>query len=126
MVSRYCAVIALLGLAAAPLFATPKPAPAAAPVPQVVGHSVVLAWGSSPDTVDGYNVYRAPDCSTAGTKVNTAVVSGLAFTDASMKPGAYAYKVTATAGGAESAPSNCANAVILPAAPTGVRVTSSN
>ena len=88
-------------------------------------HSVSLSWGASPDAGANpsltYNVYRAASgCTGTPTfsKLNTASVSGTSFSDLSVSVGnTYCYEVTAVLNGLESAPSNSAPAVILPAAP---------
>lgn len=118
-----CCLILSGGLVA---FSSSVPAaPAAAPTPQVVGHSVTLTLQGSPDADgsggQGYTFYRATACTGAGfAKLNTALVAGLVFTDAGLKPGAYCYRATFSYGGAESVPSNTAPVVLLPAAPSAL------
>src|ERR1700682_5201994 len=94
-------------------------------------HSVSLSWTASTDNVAGYNIYRlAGACPTSGstgfTKITAAIVTGTTYTDSSITPGAYCYYATSTLNGAESAPSNFASAVILPAPPTALSTTGTN
>jgi hypothetical protein len=110
----------------AELVATPDPEPAA---PQVSGggHSVSLSWTASIDAAANpsltYSVYRATgSCTATFTKINTNVTLSV-YTDPSMQPGSYCYKVTSVLNGAESVFSNSASAVILPAPPTNAAVT---
>jgi fibronectin type 3 domain-containing protein len=70
-------------------------------VPTGTPHSVTLSWQApSPvggsGTISGYNVYRSPATSAATfTKLNTAVATGLTFTDAGVSAGtSYSYCVT--------------------------------
>jgi hypothetical protein len=96
-------------------------------------HSASLSWNASPDAAAnsslGYNVYRisgaCPASGTAGfTKLNATPVATTTFTDATVGLGSFCYYVTATLNGAESVPSNTASAVILPGAPTLLKLTS--
>ncbi len=88
-------------------------------------HSVSLQWNPSSDSGVGYNLYRmegaCPSSGTAGfSKITASPVTGTAYTDSAVGPGAYCYYATAVLNGAESVPSNFASAVILPAAPTSL------
>lgn len=78
---------------------------------------VVLQWTASTSSVAGYNVYRGTQSGGPYTKLNTSVVTGTTYTDASVQGGATYYYVTTSVsgGGMESADSNQAEAV-LPAA----------
>lgn len=73
---------------------------AAQGVPAGTAHSVTLSWiAPSPvggsGTVSGYNVYRSASSATNYAKLNTAVDTGLTYTDASVSAGAsYTYCVT--------------------------------
>ena len=96
-------------------------------------HQVVLNWTASADAAANpsltYNVYRLNNaCVTpVGTnyvKVNTAAITTATFTDTTVTVGVYCYYVTAVLNGAESVPSNTAQATVLPKAPTAVTVTS--
>ena len=92
-------------------------------------HSAVLSWNASPDAGVSYNVYRltgaCPASGTAGfTKLNAAAVTTLTYTDSTVALGAVCYYVTATLNGAESVPSNTASAVVLPGAPTLLKINS--
>src|SRR5258707_187346 len=95
-------------------------------------HSVSLSWNASADAAANptlaYNVYRlsgaCPATGTAGfTKLSASPVSGTTFTDATVPLGQVCYYVTATLNGAESVPSNTASGVVLPGAPTVLKVT---
>jgi fibronectin type 3 domain-containing protein len=63
-------------------------------------HSVTLTWTApSPvggsGTISGYNVYRSPASPTNYAKVNTALTTGLTYTDPSVSAGtSYTYCVT--------------------------------
>jgi hypothetical protein len=94
-------------------------------------HSASLSWTASSDAAAnptlGYNVYRlAGACPASGTtgftKLNTSPVTTTTFSDASVGLGSFCYYVTATLNGAESVPSNTASAVILPGAPTLLKI----
>lgn len=92
-------------------------------LPATGTHTVTLTWTAS---VDGgaYTVYRASGTCSA-TATFTAVTSGVAVTtyaDSGLAPGNFCYQVTTVVNGAESAPSNQAPAVILPASPAGLSV----
>ena len=95
-------------------------------------HSASLSWTASSDAAAnpslGYNVYRlAGACPASGTtgftKLNASPVTATTFSDATVGLGAACYYVTATLNGAESVPSNTASAVILPGAPTLLKIT---
>lgn len=101
-------------------------------VPARAQHTVSLSWGASSDAVANpnlaYNVYRlvgpCPIGSTPSfTKITAAPVSGLTFTDSNAALGQVCYYVTSTLNGAESAPSNTASGVVLPGAPTLLKIT---
>jgi hypothetical protein len=79
-----------------------------------VQHSVALTWNVSTSTVSGYNVYRSTVSGTGYTKLNSSLVSGLAYTDSSVQNGTtYFYVTTAVdSGGKESIYSNQEQAVI--------------
>jgi hypothetical protein len=96
---------------------------------------VVLSWTASTDAAANptltYNVYKFSGvCTTTGspvfTKINTAPVTTLTYTDSTVTTGTFCYYVTAVLNGAESAPSTQVSAVILLAAPTLLKVTSSS
>ena len=100
--------------------------------PAKAQHSASLTWGASPDASAnpslGYNIYRlagaCPASGTAGfTKLNTAPVATTSFADSTVGLGSVCYYVTATLNGAESVPSNTASGVILPGAPTLLKLT---
>jgi Transmembrane protein 131-like N-terminal len=79
-----------------------------------VQHSVALTWIASTSIVSGYNVYRSTVTGTGYTKLNSSLVSGLAYTDSNVQNGTtYFYVTTAVdSGGNESTYSNEAQAVI--------------
>jgi hypothetical protein len=119
-VKNLTALLAFLALALA--FAAPAKAQ----------HSASLSWTASSDAAAnpsmGYNVYRlAGACPTSGTagftKLNSTPVTTTSFTDSTIALGNACYYVTATLNGAESVPSNTASAVILPGAPTLLKIT---
>jgi hypothetical protein len=83
-----------------------------------MARTVVLSWTSSTDNVDGYNVYRSATAGAESTKLNSAVIVGTSFTDASPLLGNSFYIARSVAGGIESANSNEVSVVLLPAAPT--------
>ena len=100
--------------------------------PAKAQHSVSLSWVASSDASAnptlGYNVYRlAGACPTSGTtgftKLNAAPVTTPSFTDSTVGLGSVCYYVTATLNGAESVPSNTASAVVLPGAPSVLKIT---
>ena len=79
-----------------------------------VQHSVDVNWGASTSTVAGYNVYRGTVSGGPYSKINTTLITGLAFTDNTVNSGAtYYYVVTAVAAdGTESSFSSQVQAVI--------------
>ena len=81
---------------------------------QPVQHSVSLSWNASTSQVSGYNVYRGPQSSGPYTKLNSALLTVLAFTDGSVQSGStYYYVATAVdSNNVESGYSNIATAVI--------------
>lgn len=89
-------------------------------------HSVTLNWTPS---VDGgtVTVYRADaPCATnptTFTAIKTGVTAAGPFTDEAIAVGGYCYRVTAVVNGAESVPSNTANATVLPQSPTQLVIT---
>jgi fibronectin type 3 domain-containing protein len=87
-------------------------------------HSVTLNWtpGADGGTI---TVYRAgAACSTNPTF--SAIKSGVtvnSYVDTAVTAGTYCYKVTANLNGAESVPSNTANAPVLPQPASTLTVT---
>jgi hypothetical protein len=69
-----------------------------------VAHTVGLNWGASTSTVAGYNVYRSSVSGSSYAKVNSALLAGLSYSDASVQSGqTYYYVATAVdASGNES------------------------
>ena len=64
-------------------------------VSAATAHSVMLNWTASPSSgVTGYNVYRSTASGTGYTKINSALVSGLTYTDATVVDGVTYYYVT--------------------------------
>jgi len=101
-----------------------------------MAHSASLSWTASPDVtaalaatpplVAGYNVYRGIGQATGGeaaTPINVVLIPGTTYVDSAVTEGEYDYYVTAVVAGAESLHSNEVTAVILPLAPTGLKVT---
>jgi hypothetical protein len=63
-----------------------------------IQHSVDVSWDASTSVVSGYNIYRATQSTGPYTKLNSAIVTSLIFTDNSVTSGAtYFYVVTAVA-----------------------------
>jgi hypothetical protein len=94
-------------------------------------HSVSLKWNPSTDDGVSYNVYRlsgaCPSSGTSGfSKITGTPLAGTTYTDSTVAAGTYCYYATSVLNGAESAPSNLAAAVILPAAPAALSVTGTN
>jgi hypothetical protein len=73
-----------------------------------VQHSVTLTWNASTSTVSGYNVYHSTVSGAQYTKLNSSLVSGLAYTDTTVASGITYYYVTTAVDsiGSESAYSN--------------------
>ena len=73
-----------------------------------VPHTVGLNWGASTSTVAGYNVYRSTVSGSSYAKVNSALLAGMSYSDASVQSGqTYYYVATAVDGsGNESVYSN--------------------
>lgn len=88
------------------------------------GRSVILSWSSSPTVSVSYNVYRSTGaCAQASgyNKINSTAIGTLTYTDTSMPTvGTYCYYATSLAAGLESGPSNKAEAIVLPAAPSNL------
>ena len=58
-------------------------------------HSVMLKWTASPSSgVSGYNVYRSTAAGTGYSKINSSLVSGLTYTDATVIDGVTYYYVS--------------------------------
>jgi hypothetical protein len=79
-----------------------------------VQHSVALTWNASTSTVSGYNVYRSTVSGSGYTKLNSSLVSGLAYTDSTVQNGLTYYYVTTAVDASrnESVNSNEVSAVI--------------
>ena len=77
-------------------------------------HSVALSWNPSTSTVTGYNIYRGTQSGGPYSKLNSSLLSGTTYTDASVQSGTtYYYVSTAVnSSNAESAYSNQATAAI--------------
>ena len=64
-------------------------------VSAATAHSVMLNWTASPSSgVTGYNVYRSTASGTGYTKINSARVGGLTYTDATVIDGVTYYYAT--------------------------------
>jgi hypothetical protein len=97
---------------------------------QAQAHSILLTWGASPDATANptmtYNVYRmAGSCpvtvTTGFTKINTAAISTLTYSDANIPFGVFCYYVTAAVGDAESGPSSTVTMAVLPSPPSSLK-----
>jgi hypothetical protein len=78
-------------------------------------HYVALNWiASTSGNVAGYNIYRASTAGGPYSKLNTALITGTTYTDATAVPGQTYYYVSTTVdkGNAESSYSNQAAAVV--------------
>jgi fibronectin type 3 domain-containing protein len=77
-------------------------------------HSVTLTWNASTSTVSGYNVYRSTVSGSGYSKLNSALVGGLNYTDSTVQSGQTYYYVTTAvdSSGDESGDSNQAQAII--------------
>ena len=77
-------------------------------------HSVVLTWTASTSTVAGYNVYRGTTSGGPYTKINSSLITTLAYTDSTVQNGTtYYYVATAVdSSGGESVNSKEVSAVI--------------
>jgi hypothetical protein len=80
----------------------------------LVQHSVTLTWNASTSTVSGYNVYRSTASGSGYTKINSSLVVGLSYSDATVQNGTtYFYVTTAVdSSGVESSYSNQVSAPI--------------
>ncbi|HTP70383.1 MAG TPA: choice-of-anchor D domain-containing protein [Dongiaceae bacterium] len=81
----------------------------------VTPHTVALSWTASTSTVNGYNVYRSTTSGSGYAKINSALVSGISYTDSStLQSGTTYYYVTTAvdSSGNESSYSNSASAAI--------------
>ena len=81
---------------------------------QATTHSVALAWVASASTVSGYNVYRSTTSGSGYAKINSALITGVTYSDTTVQSGTtYYYVVNAVdSSGTESADSNQVTAVI--------------
>jgi hypothetical protein len=79
-----------------------------------VQHSVGLSWDASTSSVLGYNIYRGTVSGGAYTKINSSLLSGVSYTDATVQSGGtYFYVTTAVdSSGNESVYSNQVSATI--------------
>jgi hypothetical protein len=77
-------------------------------------YSVALSWMASTSTVSGYNVYRSTTSGTGFTKLNSALLTNVNYTDTTVQDGATYYYVTTSvdSSGNESGYSNQATAVV--------------
>lgn len=76
-------------------------------------NKVELTWAQNDyETLAGYNLYRSKSADGSFTKINTAVVTGLSYTDTDVEPGVtyyYYFKVVNTDGNEEESQSNIAS-----------------
>jgi hypothetical protein len=79
-----------------------------------VQHSVALTWNASTSIVSGYNVYRSTVSGSAYTKINSSLVGGLSYSDATVQNSTTYYYVTTAvdSNGVESSFSNEVSAPI--------------
>ena len=79
-----------------------------------VQHSVALTWNASTSAVSGYNVYRSTVSGSNYTKMNSSLVVGLSYSDATVQNSTTYYYVTTAvdSSGVESAYSNQVTAPI--------------
>lgn len=91
-----------------------------------MSHSATLNWVDSVDAGASYNVYRSQTSGLYTTPLNaTPLVAGTtSYVDSTVVPGTYFYVATAVLNGVESIHSNEAKAVLLPAPPTSLAITS--
>ena len=78
-------------------------------------HTVALNWTASTSSVVGYNVYRSTTSGSGYSKINSALVSGVSYTDSSTLTSGTTYYYVTTAvdsSGNESAYSNQTSAAI--------------
>ena len=102
----------------------------------VAGHSVNMTWTASvdsttanPGTVGVWRMSGAcPASITTGsfTALTNAAPAGGPYTDTTVTAGTWCYFVTADFGATISGPSNTVQAVILPLAPSGLAIGSSD
>lgn len=73
-----------------------------------VQHSAALSWGSSGSSISGYNVYRSTMSGSSYVRINSSLIGGVSYSDASVQSGqTYYYVATAVdSSGNESAFSN--------------------
>lgn len=85
----------------------------------MASHAVNLAWTASTDTVQGYNVLRGTVSGGPYTQVNTALITGITFTDSGPfdNLGPFFYVAESVNGSTVSVHSNETPAVFLPPAP---------
>jgi len=81
---------------------------------QQVPHTVSLSWTASTSTVSGYNVYRSTTSGSGYSKISSALVASVNYTDSTVANGTTYYYVTTAVddNGDESSYSNEASAVI--------------
>ncbi len=92
-----------------------------------MAHSVSLSWNADPDAINGYNVYRGTSATLIPTKLTATPIIATTYVDSTAEAGDTWYAVTAVAANnLESVQSNNVEAVILPAAPTGLVITASS
>ena len=94
-----------------------------------MAHQAILTWVASVDPVAGYNIYRGtnPPGNEGATPINSALVTGLTYTDAAVTAGEKLdYVVTAvSAQGVESIHSNEVVTTVPLSPPSGLTVVAS-
>lgn len=92
-----------------------------------MAHQVTLQWQPTGDPGVTYNIFRGTQAGKENAlPLNPTPQTGTTFTDDTVTPGEYFYNVDAVINGVSSPASNEVSVVILPAAPTGLVVVSSN
>ena len=91
-----------------------------------MSHTAKLNWAASPDagsfgSADGYLVFKGATQNALTTQLTPSPIQALTFTDENAAVGSEWYSVVTSIGGVVSAPDSV-DAVILPAAPTGLTV----
>lgn len=86
-----------------------------------MAHSVALTWTPSPDVpADSYNVYRGTATGQETTLLNSAPISGSAYTDLAPLIGKSFYAVKSFQNGLESVFSNEVTVTLPPNPPTNL------
>ena len=104
---------------------TPPSIPANIAISACTGNSVTLSWAFDSNS-KSYNVYRSTSNNGPFVKINTVPGTTNSYVDNGLTPGAtYYYKVSGVNLAGESALSETVAATTIPAAPTGLTISSS-